>query len=245
MQLPLPVSLPTDETFASFVTGDNGAVVSLLSTLADTGLQWRSSLALRVLEKSTLPGVMLVGGAGKGKSHLLYAFCHQLADKDIAHLYLNLENALQWTTAVFDHLEGLPFLCLDNVHAIAGNAYWEEALFDFINRVVERQSTVLLMTSRLGATHPSFKLADLRSRLSWGLTYQLQALNDDLRARVLAARASERGLKFSSQAIQFLLHHCERDLPTLLAILERLDARSLQEQKKVSVRMVKRELGLD
>ena len=245
MQLPLPVSLPTDETFESFVSGDNEAVVSVMSNLANAGLEWRSSMLLRVLEKSTLPGVMLVGGKGKGKSHLLYAFCHQLADQGIAHLYLNLENASQWTTSVFDHLEGLPFLCLDNVHAIAANTDWEEALFDFINRIVERQSTVLLMTSRLGVTHPSFQLADLRSRLSWGLTYQLQPLNDELRARVLANRASERGLKFSPQAIQFLLHHCERDLPTLLGILERLDTRSLQEQKKVSVSMVKRELSLE
>jgi DnaA family protein len=45
--------------------------------------------------------------------------------------------------------------------------------------------------------------------------------------------------------LQFLLHHSDRDLRSLLNLLARLDTRSLQEQKKLSVAMVKRELGLN
>jgi len=57
-------------------------------------------------------------------------------------------------------------------------------------------------------------------------------------------RAEERGLTLSNQALQFLLHHSERDLKSLMSLLARLDARSLQEQKRLSVAMVKRELNL-
>ncbi|MDY6978099.1 MAG: DnaA regulatory inactivator Hda, partial [Pseudomonadota bacterium] len=52
------------------------------------------------------------------------------------------------------------------------------------------------------------------------------------------------GLKLSNQALQFLLHHSERDLKSLMSLLARLDTRSLQEQKRLSVGMVKRELNL-
>jgi len=48
----------------------------------------------------------------------------------------------------------------------------------------------------------------------------------------------------SNQALQFVLNHSERDLKSLMALLARLDTRSLQEQKRLSVAMVKRELGL-
>ena len=74
--------------------------------------------------------------------------------------------------------------------------------------------------------------------------YHLNTLDDDSRKDVLRLRASQRGLKLSEQALQFLLYHSDRDLRSLLGLLERLDTRSLQEQKKLSVAMVKRELGL-
>lgn len=245
MQLPLPVTLPTDETFESFIHGDNGALVDLLTSLSAKGCDWRNNATFAALSHSRLPGIAIIGGAGRGKSHLLYAFCHQLAAQNIHHIYLNMENIEAWSAAVFDSLESLPFICLDNLHAIAGNRVWEEAVFHFINRIVDSQTAVLLWASQLGSHHPAFILPDLRSRLSWGVTYQLHPLDEYAKTQVLKNRAAQRGLKFSEQAIQFLRHHTERDLPTLLSLLDRLDTRSLQEQKKLSVGMVKRELGLD
>ncbi|MBU2976786.1 DnaA regulatory inactivator Hda [Alteromonas sp. C1M14] len=245
MQLPLPVTLPTDETFDSFIYGDNGAVVNLLISLSEQGAQWRNATALSALSKSRLPGVAITGGAGRGKSHLLYAFCHQLANKNIRHIYLNMENIPAWSPAILDGLECLPFICLDNIHVIAGHREWEEAVFHFINRIVDNQGAMLLWTSQFGAHHPAFLLPDLRSRLSWGMTFQLHPLDENAKTQVLKNRAAQRGLKFSEQAIQFLLHHSDRDLPALLSLLDRLDTRSLQEQKKLSVGMVKRELGFD
>ena len=244
MQLPLPVSLPVDETFNSFVSGTDTELVTLLQALALAVPDWRDAGLLQGLASSKLPMVTLLGSEGRGKSHLLYALCHEMADRDIPHVYLNLNNARDWPANAFEGLETLPLVCLDNVHAIAGNETLELALFDLINRVVESQQTVLVCSSRLGPSNPAFVLPDLRSRLSWGVTYQLHSLSDDERKRVVRNRATARGLKLSEQALQFLLHHSERDMPSLINLLDRLDTRSLQEQKKLSVNMVKRELGL-
>ena len=70
-------------------------------------------------------------------------------------------------------------------------------------------------------------------------------LDDNGREEAVRLRAAERGLKLSNQALQFLLHHSERDLKSLMSLLARLDTRSLQEQKRLSVGMVKRELNLN
>ncbi len=244
MQLPLPVSLPTDETFDSFVSGGNEELVAVLTNLAhhlplSPGDQQNDLLHL------SLPLVNIVGGAARGKSHLLYAICHQLANQSVPHLYLNLNEFADWVPSIFDGLELLPLVCLDNIDAIASNPQWEEALFDFLNRVGESKTCAVVSTSRLGPQHPLFTLPDLRSRLGWGVTYHLHYLDDDQRQAALTYRAKQQGLLFSDTAIQFLINHCDRDMRSLMDLLGRLDKRSLQEQKRLTVPMVKRELGID
>ncbi len=242
MQLPLPVTLPNDETFDSFVSGNNTELVMLLRNVAAAMPCWHNAAAMAALTSLQLPLVTLVGNEGRGKSHLLYALCHELSAKSVPHVYLNLHETTKWAGSVFEGLETLPLICLDNVQAIAGAPQWELALFDLLNRISETRETLLVCTSTIGHSHPSFTLPDLGSRLAWGVTYQVAPLDDEERKSVIRLRAAQRGLKFSEQAVQFLLTHSDRDLPSLMALLDRLDTRSLQEQKKLSVNMVKREL---
>lgn len=244
MQLTLPVTLPTDETFESFVDIGNSEVVTLLKSIAPAMPEWQGAESLSSLTSLRLPLVTLLGGASVGKSHLLYALCHQLAQRNVNHLYLNLNNYAQWSLSIFDGLENLSVICLDNIHAIAGCAQWEEALFDLFNRVLENPYGLIVCSSRQSPVGAAFTLPDLTSRLAWGVIYHLASLNDDGRKDVLRLRATQRGLRLSEQALQFLLYHSDRDLPSLLHLLARLDTRSLQEQKKLSVAMVKRELNL-
>ncbi len=243
MQLPLPVTLPDDETFASFVAGGNEQVVSLLACVAEHSPDWREEPALAILNVASIPLVNLMGGNGKGKSHLLYAVCHQLAGREIPHVYLNCADLIGLSPRVLDSLEQLPVICLDNLEHIRGNEAWEEAVFDLINRVSETRVGLLIFASQLGPQHSEFLLPDLRSRLSAGLTFQMQGLTDEERGEVLSSRALQRGLNLSEQALHYLLNHSQRDLPSLMALLDRLDQRSLQEQKKISVALVKRELS--
>ena len=244
MQLPLPVTLPIDENFDSFVNTGNEEVVSILEQIAAGLPYWRESYELGPLSSLQLPLLTLLGSSATGKSHLLFATCHQLADKVVSHLYLNLNDYQSWSHDIFEGLENLSLIALDNIHAISGDMVWEEALFDLLNRVVETKRALVICTSHLGPSNPAFILPDLRSRLAWGVIYHVNQLDDAGREEAVRLRAEERGLKLSKQARQFLLHHSERDLKSLMSLLARLDTRSLQEQKRLSVAMVKRELDL-
>lgn len=244
MQLPLPVTLPVDENFDSFVRHGNEEIVTLLEDIVCALPTWRTSDSLGQLVSLKMPLVTLLGSGSAGKSHLLFAACHHLASKQVSHLYLNLNDYKAWSHDIFEGLENLSLIALDNIHAIAGNAEWEEALFDLLNRVVETQNALVLCASQLGPSNPAFSLPDLRSRLAWGVIYHINALDDTGREVALRLRAKERGLQLSNQALNFLLHHSERDLKSLMKLLGRLDTRSLQEQKRLSVAMVKRELGI-
>ena len=244
MQLPLPVTLPVDENFDSFVSTGNEEVVSVLEQIAQALPLWRDASKLSALASLQLPLLTLLGSSAVGKSHLLFATCHQLAGRPVNHLYLNLSDFKAWSLDIFEGLENLSLIALDNIHAIAGDKRWEEALFDLLNRVMEAKQAMVICTSHLGPSNPAFVLPDLRSRLAWGVIYHVNQLDDSGREEAVRLRAEERGLKLSNQALQFLLHHSERDLKSLMSLLARLDTRSLQEQKRLSVGMVKRELNL-
>ncbi|NMH61098.1 DnaA regulatory inactivator Hda [Alteromonas ponticola] len=238
VQLPLPVSLPVDETFSSFVVGENDLLVDLLSQLADTAFD-NGRQVLDLISGQNLPLINIVGGKGRGKSHLLFSICHELAERQATHIYLNLEDYIHLHPQVLDGLEQVTIICLDNIHAIAGSSEWELGLFDLINRVSEGGISTLVCTSELGHAHPDFNLPDLRSRLGWGITFQLQALSEEDRKTVIRLRAKQRGLKLSEPALDYLLNRSDRDLPSLLSVLDRLDERSLQEKKRLTLTLVR------
>ncbi|MCW8092426.1 DnaA regulatory inactivator Hda [Alteromonas sp. ASW11-130] len=238
VQLPLPVSLPVDETFSSFVVGKNSQLVDLLSKLSNSPFEDRRTY-LNANSGQNMPLVNIVGGKGRGKSHLLFSMCHELAQQQSSHIYLNLNDFNSLHPQLLDGLEQVGVICLDNLQAISGVREWEVSIFDLINRVNESQFTTLVCTSELGPSHPDFKLPDLRSRLGWGITFQVHALTEEERKKVIRLRAQQRGLKLSEAALDYLLNRSDRDLPSLLRVLDILDERSLQEKKRLTLNLVR------
>lgn len=245
MQLPLPVTLPTNETFDSFVAGPNAELTALLKSIITSCHAGVAREKLPLFNASSLPLVNMVGGKGKGKTHLLFASCHLLQDLSLTHTYLNFAEFSMLSPRVLDGLEHLSVICLDNIHAVAGMAEWEESLFDLLTRVQESTGTAVLCTSSIGPSHPDFSLPDLKSRLSWGATYRLKNLTDEERKLAVRRRGEQKGLLFSDLALRFLLNHADRKMDSLMSLVERLDTRSLVEKKKLSVAMIKRELDLN
>jgi len=80
---------------------------------------------------------------------------------------------------------------------------------------------------------------DLRTRLGWGLVYEVLPLRDEEKAAALAAHARERGFELHADVIDYLLRHGRRDMRSLLATLAALDRRSLASKRAISVAMVK------
>ena len=118
------------------------------------------------------------------------------------------------------------------------------ALFNAINAARDSGGAVLAA----GAAPPA-QLAlreDLKSRLAWGLVYQVKPLTDAEKALSLHAEAARRGLKLADEVVWFLLTHTRRDLRSLTALLERIDRASLEQRRAVTLPLV-RELirGLD
>ena len=221
VQLPLGLRLGKGNTFADYLPGPNEEAVAHL--------------------RHPLPGgtvAYLWGVPSTGKTHLLQAACHEAAEGGLRCAYLPLR---EWRSLQPDLLEGLEVLdlvCLDDVEAVAGQARWEAALFPLYNRLRDRDGRLLATGPR---PPPALALAlpDLRTRLAWGVVFQLRPLNDAQKLTGLRLRARSRGLELPVAVARYLLHRCPRDPGSLFRLLDRLDEASLAAQRRLTIPFVK------
>jgi DnaA family protein len=226
-QLTLGLALRESARFASYFPGDNREAVDTLQA-ATTG------------QGEQL--VFIVAAAGMGKTHLLQAASYLAGEQDRATAYLPLRDLLMLSPSVFADLEQLAVLCIDDVQMIAGNDQWERALFDLFNRA-RAAGTVLLFAADSKPGQCGFTLPDLATRLAWGVTYVLKALDDTEVIAALAHRAQGRGLMLPDETAQYLLKRIPRDLPSVFDLLDRLDEASMIEQRRLTIPFVKSVLG--
>ncbi len=162
--------------------------------------------------------VYLWGEAGSGKSHLLQAMAAQ--------------HGVYATRAV---PEAASVVAVDDVEALDDAA--QIALFELYNRMRE-QGGLLLVSGTQAPARLSLR-DDLRTRLGWGLVYQVHALSDEEKAEALRQHAGARGLELPHEVTQYLLRHGRRDLPSLLQVLDALDEHCLRLKRVATVPLLK------
>jgi len=222
-QLTLGVGLKDEATFANYYVGENGALITELEKITrDAGD--------RV--------IYFCGAGGLGRTHLLQAACHHAHKHKLRVVYLPLNQLIEYTPDIFEGLETLDLVCVDDLHLIAGKQKWEETFFHFYNRMHDAQHK-LIVSANVMPKALGLKLPDIVSRLSWGATFQLQPLTDDEKLAVLIMRAERRGMTLSEEVAKFILHHCPRHMSTLFAALEALDKASLAAQRRLTIPFVK------
>ena len=113
-------------------------------------------------------------------------------------------------------------------------------LFNAINETRESGGAVLAAGSAPPAQLPLRE--DLKSRLAWGLVYQVKPLTDEERSAYLRAEAARRGMPLPDEVIAWLLTRMRRDLRSLAAILERLDRHSLETKRPITLPLVREAL---
>lgn len=189
-------------------------------------------------EASDDTGLFLHGPAGSGKTHLLLAMAHRVGAA--ASLYLNVSELVELPPgSVLEGLETKKLVCLDDVQAIAGHEPWEAALFHLYNRC-QASDTRLLFAAQSSPLRLGVQLPDLQSRLNWGIVIRLDELGDEQKKRVLLRRADERGIALSAEVLQYLFSRSQRDMTTLVAVLDQLDQESLTEKRHVTIPFIKK-----
>jgi DnaA family protein len=209
-QLLLDIAPDWQPALDNFVAGRN---LELLSAL-------RHALAGSSSERS----FYLWGEAGSGKSHLLQACVHAARDMQQSAIYAH--GSIPKSAAV---------VAVDDVEQLDDMA--QIGLFDLYNQMRD-SGGMLLVSGKESPLHLKLR-DDLRTRLGWGLVYQVHGLSDDEKALALSQHAQAKGFVLSQEVTQYLLRHGRRDLPSLLAALDALDEHSLRLHRAPTVPLLK------
>ncbi len=226
-QLPLRFEPLERFTFDAFVSGKNNIAIELLQ-----------QCVLGVGETQLL----LWGDRSSGKSHLLQAACNLASQSGRSVCYLPVAEIVHVSPQVFEGLEQLDLVCIDDVHVLMQLPDWEESLFDLINRIRETDKRIVF-TSQQSPDTMTIGIADLRSRLGWGPVFQLQDLNDTDKVKALQKRADQYGLEMADNVATYLLTHYPRDLFGLFERLDHLDKASMALQRRLTIPFIKTVLG--
>ena len=226
-QLPLAVQLRDDATFSNFYAGDNGLCLAALQGQLTGGDGY----------------IYIHGSRDSGRSHLLQAACHKAETLQLAAVYLPLKELQDYSANdLLEGLETMSLVCLDDIDAVIADADWQQSLFHFFNRLRDNGAALLIAgSSNVGALN--IALADLASRLSWGTVFHLHQLSDEQRIAAIKMRAMHRGLELSDDVAQYIYNRTQRDTDSLIEVLNKLDAASLQQQRKLTTPFVKSALG--
>lgn len=228
-QLGLNISLREEARFVHFIADndDNRAVVAAFEArLVRAGA-------------SDFEPLLVWGRSGVGITYLMQAYCQEASDQGLQVQYLPLKELLSFpATMVCEGLEAVDAVCIDDLHAIAGNAEWEEGLFHLFNRLRNTGAHVLA-SAQASPRELMLKLPDLKSRMLSGLVYQVHALSDEGLKHALIHHAQTRGLELEEDVANYVLARAPRDPQQLFPLLETLDQRSLSEQRRLTIPFVK------
>jgi len=181
--------------------------------------------------------MLLWGPPGAGKTHLLRAAVTHGREA-------GREGEFFGHPETIGEQDTLP---LDGVIAIDGIDLADEAtsarIFSLFNAVKEAGGT-LLAASRTPLAALSVR-EDLRTRLGWGLVYEVFPLSDEDKPEALAAYARKRGFGLSAEVIEYLLRHARRDMASLVCLLAALDRFSLSAKRPITVPLLREWLQRD
>ncbi|NHO32982.1 chromosomal replication initiator DnaA [Acetobacter sp. LMG 1636] len=160
--------------------------------------------------------LVLWGGAGRGKTHLLRAWAARRGA-----LVVGCEAGLPDAAGL---MEREPVaLALDSVPT---REIDELALLRTVNMARERH-VPLLMAARLPPGRWTVSLPDLQSRLRATMAVELRPAEDALLLRLMLRLLAERQLVVSRSVTEWLLHRLPREARAVQEVVARIDAATL------------------
>ena len=174
-------------TFQSFIVGRSNA---LAHAAADRVARHQGGQAL-------YNPLYLHAGVGLGKTHLLHAIGHEARRHGRRVIYLTADRfmygfvaALKAQTALAfkERLRGIDLLILDDVQFIQGRSIQQE-FGHTLNALIDAGRQIVVASDRPPADLESLD-ERVRSRLAGGLVVEIGALDEQLRASILAARVA-------------------------------------------------------
>ncbi len=173
--------------------------------------------------------LLLIGGPGSGKSHLV-GFWAAEHGAPVSH---------GWTLSpdtVDELVRPGGALVVEDAHEIGGNATAEQGLFHLWNLAGARQA-LLLITARTAPRDWGVALPDLRSRLETAAQAVLGPPDEALLPAVLVKLFADRQIQVAPEVVDWLALRMERDLGLARRLVAAIDRESLADRRAITRRL--------
>ena len=238
-QFALDISHTPTPSLSNFLAGEN---LALHSTLQDLVKSWESNHP-RLASENPLNQRWIYwwGPKGSGRTHLLSAIGMAAQELGLEYFPFTPNEPISWVGLE----ERLPSLSTSNQPSVITvddvdrlDERLVASLFRILNEIQGSKAIHIFMAGN--AAPGALKLReDLRTRLGWGLIFQTHLLGDDEKIQALQQAAQARGLVLSPDVLPWLLNRFYRDMPNLMALIDALDAYSLETKRAVTLPLVR------
>jgi DnaA family protein len=177
--------------------------------------------------------IYLWGSSGAGKTHLMRA-SGAVMTAEGCHVCYDLKSD---DVPTFD---ASTCFCIDNVDDLE---HHEQIIFFNTYNKLRDCGGRMLVVGQQPLSNLSLR-ADVLTRLSWELVYQVFPLDDIQKTQAMVEYAKLCGFDVPKEVIDFILARYPRDLSSLLALLGGLDRYSLELKRGITIPLIKSFLDL-
>jgi chromosomal replication initiator protein len=236
-QLVLNFPARPEYTFANFVVSKDS--------------QFAYNMAKTICSGDAYNTLYISGGKGLGKTHLLIAIGNQVAEQGQQALYVHCrdfvlkiqENDDAAVNDMVKKLAAVDCFLMDDVDGIAASPAAQEKLYFIYNALLERKNKIVF-TGTLNPNQLTSAESFLTSRFQWGMTAELNPLDEASRTEVIRKLSRDIGLVIPDKITDYLLNRIPRDFQSLKNAVTLINRESYKRQKKVSIALVKSALNL-
>ncbi len=229
------ISSPLDQrfTFDSFVVGKPNALAH--------------AAARRVCESASVPfnPLFIYGGVGLGKTHLMHAIAHSMAENfpEKVVMYLSAEKFMyQFVKALRanetmnfkEQFRSVDILMIDDIQFIAGKESTQEEFFHTFNALVDQNKQIIISADKSPSDLTGID-ERLRSRLAWGLVADIHPSTYDLRLGILRSKREKLGAEVPDSVLEFLALKVTSNIRELEGALNRIVAHADVSNQEITL----------
>ena len=194
--------------------------------------------------------LLIFGGVGLGKTHLVHAIGVEIKDKypEKTVLYISAEKfTQQYIESVkknnrndFIHFyQIIDVLIVDDIQLLSGKAGTQDVFFHIFNHLHQNGKQVILTSDKAPVDMIDIEQR-LLSRFKWGLSAELQHPNFDTRIAIIKNKLFRDGVDMPEEIVEFLANNIKTNIRELEGAIISLIAHSSFNKREITIDLAKK-----